>query len=156
MASGDVVATSPLGDLPVGTVVTNSGRVSAVRFPDAEVPGFPFTPDELLRLDQALKDCSEEARVRFSVYLGDLGSDPVADAREILRKGPEPAHGTVIAVSPNTKDIAVVSGSAVAGRVNDRVAALGVTAAAGSFRRGDLIDGLVSALRVMATAAVAP
>lgn len=156
MASGDIVAASPVGDLPIGTVVTNSGRVSGVRFPDSEVPGFPFAPDELLRLDEALKTCSEEARVRFSVYLGDLGADPVAGAREILLKGPEPAYGTLIAVSPNSKDIAVVSGAAVAGRVNDRVAALGVTAAAGAFRRGDLIDGLVSALRVMTTAAVTP
>ncbi|MFT3899730.1 MAG: DUF5130 family protein [Gordonia sp. (in: high G+C Gram-positive bacteria)] len=154
MASGDVVTHK--GDLPIGTVVTNSGRVSAVRFPDAEVPGPPFTPAELLRLDNALKDCSEQARVRFSVYIGDLGSDPVAGAREALLKAPEPAHGALIAVSPNSKDIAVVSGSEVAGRVNDRVAALGVTAAAGAFRRGDLIDGLVSAIRVMATAAVAP
>ncbi|MFT4199284.1 DUF5130 family protein [Gordonia sp. (in: high G+C Gram-positive bacteria)] len=156
MASGDVVATTPVGDLPMGTVVTNSGRVSGVRFPDSQVPGLPFAPDELLRLDEALKDCSEQARVRFSVYIGDLGSDPVAGAREALLKAPEPAHGTLIAVSPNSKDIAIVSGKDVAGRVNDRVAALGVTAAAASFRRGDLIDGLVSAIRVMATAAVAP
>ncbi|QKT06946.1 DUF5130 family protein [Gordonia sp. X0973] len=156
MASGDLVVSAPVGDLPTGTVVTNSGRISATRFPDAEVPGFPFTPKELEKLDEALKDCSEKARVRFSVYLGDLGADPVASAREILLKAPEPAHGTLIAVSPNSQDIAVVSGSEVAGRVNDRVAALGVTAAAGSFRRGDLIDGLVSALRVMTTAAVAP
>ncbi|WP_161926859.1 DUF5130 family protein [Gordonia crocea] len=156
MASGDVVANNPVGDLPMGAVVTNSGRVSAVRFPDSEVPGFPFPAKDLARLEETLRDCSERARVRFSVYLGDLGSDPVAGAREVLLKGPEPAHGTLIAVSPNSKDIAVVSGSAVAGRVNDRVAALGVTAAAGSFRRGELIDGLVSALRVMTTAAVAP
>ena len=156
MASGDVVATRPAGDLPIGTVVTNSGRVSGVRFPDSEVPGFPFSPDELLRLDDALSECSENARVRFSVYIGDLGSDPVASARGVLLQGPEPAHGALIAVSPNSKDIAIVSGKAVAGRINDRVAALGVTAAAGSFRRDDLIDGLVSAIRVMATAAVAP
>ena len=88
MASGDVVATRPAGDLPIGTVVTNSGRVSGVRFPDSEVPGFPFSPDELLRLDDALSECSENARVRFSVYIGDLGSDPILKAPARVGAGP--------------------------------------------------------------------
>ena len=46
--------------------------------------------------------------------------------------------------------------SLVAGRVNDRVAELGVSAALSSLKQGNLIDGLVSALRVMATAVDRP
>lgn len=139
--------------LPMGTVVTNSGRVSATRFPGHSPSTPPFTREELIGLDDAIKDASETAHVRFSVYIGDLGSDAVADAQALLRQAPEPAHGALIAVSPNTHEVAVVSGSAVAGRLNDRVAQLGVTAAVTAFRQGDLIDGLVAALRVMATAA---
>uniref|UniRef100_UPI002457319B DUF5130 family protein n=1 Tax=Nocardia brasiliensis TaxID=37326 RepID=UPI002457319B len=41
---------------------------------------------------------------------------------------------------------------AAADRANDRVCQLGVTAALSSFRQGQLIDGLVSAVRVMAAA----
>ena len=59
-------------------------------------------------------------------------------------------------MSPNSKDVAVVSGALVAGRVNDRVAELGVSAALASFKQGNLIDGLVAALRVMATAVDRP
>ena len=54
-----------------------------------------------------------------------------------------------------TKDVVVVSGKDVADRVNDRVAQLGVSAAITSIRQGNLIDGLVAALHVMATAAAA-
>ena len=158
MASGDVTKHSR-GDLvagsalPVGTVVTNSGRISATRFPGQAPTTPPFSRDDLIALDDALTEASEIAHVRFSAYIGELGTDPVADARAILAKAPEPYNGALIAVSPNTRDVVVVSGSDVADRVNDRVAALGVTAAVTSFRQGNLIDGLISARRVMATAA---
>ncbi len=78
---------------------------------------------------------------------------PGSDAKAILGKAPEPYNGALIAVSPNTKDVVVVSGKDVADRVNDRVAQLGVSAAITSIRQGNLIDGLVAALHVMATAA---
>ena len=160
MASGDVAHNA--GDLaaassalPMGTVVTNSGRVSATRFPGDAPTTPPFSRDDLIALDDALKESSEVAHVRFSVFIGDLGADAVSDAKAILGKAPEPYNGALIAVSPNTKDVVVVSGKDVADRVNDRVAQLGVSAAITSIRQGNLIDGLVAALHVMATAAAA-
>lgn len=157
MASGEVTRTGSAVEaasaLPVGTVVTNGGRVSATRFPGQAPTTPPFSRHELIALDDALKAASEKALVRFSVYIGDLTSDAAGDARGILAKAPEPANGTLIAVSPNTHEVVVVSGSSVADRVNDRVAQLGVTAAITSFRQGHLIDGIVAALHVIATAA---
>ena len=152
ISHGELTVSSP-AELPIGTVITNSGRVSATRYPGQAPTTPPFSRDELIALDDALKAASEKALVRFSVYLGDLGDDAVASARAVLAKAPEPAYGTLIAVSPSTRDAVVVSGVAVADRVNDRVAALGVTAAVTSFRQGKLIDGLIAALHVMATAA---
>ncbi len=142
--------------LPLGAAVTASGRISAALFPGATFDTPPFRRDELIALDEALRDASNLAEVRFSVYIGDLSSDLEGDARQILARAPEPAYGTLIAVSPNTRDVVVVSGSEVAGRVNDRVAELGVTAAVSAFKQNQLIDGLVSALRVMATAVARP
>lgn len=160
MASGEVTQNStevtPAGSLPLGTVVTNSGRVSVALFPGDTFGTPPFSRDDLILLDDALSQASEVAMVRFSVYIGELGADPVAGAREILAQAPEPAHGALVAVSPNSKDVAVVSGALVAGRINDRVAELGVSAALSSLKQGNLIDGLVSALRVMATAVDRP
>ncbi len=166
MASGDIVKgrtgvadlTGVYNDegLPIGSAHTASGRISAALFPGETFDTPPFSRDELIALDEALRDASNLAEVRFSVYVGDLGSDAVADARAVLAKAPEPAHGALIAVSPNSREVVVVSGSEVAGRVNDRVAELGVTAAVSAFRNNQLIDGLVSALRVMATAVARP
>ncbi len=158
VASGDVTPSSTAvgvagSALPVGTVVTNSGRISATRFPGHAPSTPPFSRHELIALDDALKAASEKALVRFSVYIGDLTADAAHDARSILAKAPEPANGALIAVSPNTREVVIVSGSAVAGRVNDRVAQLGVTAAITSFRQGHLIDGIIAALHVVATAA---
>ncbi|MFT4126963.1 MAG: DUF5130 family protein [Gordonia sp. (in: high G+C Gram-positive bacteria)] len=156
VASGEVTAAVdvvPASALPVGTVITNSGRVSAARFPGQAPTTPPFSQADLIALDEALKAASEKALIRFSVFIGDLGPDPVGDARAVLAKAPEPAYGTLIAVSPNTHDVVVVSGAKVVDRVNDRVAQLGVTAAIGSFRAGQLIDGLIAALHVVATAA---
>lgn len=166
MASGDIVPQSSgvvdLGGmyndegLPIGSAVTASGRISTALFPGNVMDTPPFSRDELIALDEALRDASNLAEVRFSTYIGDLGDDVTADARAILARCPEPAHAALIAVSPNTRDIAIVSGSEVAGRINDRVAELGVTAAIPAFRDNQLIDGLVAALRVMATAVARP
>ena len=155
MASGDI-AQVDTGSLPLGTVVTSSGRVSGALWPRDGFDTPPFSRDELILLDDTLKETSEVALVRFSIFIGDLGDDVVASARAALAQAPEPYNGALIAVSPNTRDVAVVSGSDVAGRVNDRVAELGVQAALSAFKQGDLIDGLVSALRVMATAVARP
>jgi Domain of unknown function (DUF5130) len=49
----------------------------------------------------------------------------------------------------------VVYGSGVRGRGADSVAPLGVAAAASAFRDGNLIDGLISAIRVL-SAGISP
>ncbi|WOC10951.1 DUF5130 family protein [Gordonia sp. MP11Mi] len=155
MASGDIAHVDP-ASLPVGAAVTSSGRVSAALWPRQAFDTPPFSQDDLILLDDTLKETSEVALVRFAVYIGDLGTDVVEGARAALAEAPEPYNAALLAVSPNSRDVVVVSGSDVAGRVNDRVAELGVQAALSSIKQGELIDGLVSALRVMATAVARP
>ena len=48
--------------------------------------------------------------LRFAVYLGDLGVDTAATARDILAKVPTPDNAVLLAVSPNQKAIEVVYG----------------------------------------------
>ena len=95
------------------------------------------------------------AKARFAVYVGGLGADTAATAREILAKVPTPDNAVLLAVSPNQKAIEVVYGSEVKGRGIEEAAPLGVSAAAASFREGNLIDGLISAVRVL-SAGVSP
>ena len=102
-----------------------------------------------------LKYGSRAAKARFAVYVGGLGADTAATAREILAKVPTPDNAVLLAVSPNQKAIEVVYGSEVKGRGIEEAAPLGVSAAAASFREGNLIDGLISAVRVL-SAGVSP
>ncbi|MGD9621455.1 MAG: DUF5130 domain-containing protein [Mycolicibacterium sp.] len=157
MASGDLatVGSSGLAELPAGFVVTSSGRVSGVTEPGDLSVQYPFPNMDLVVLDNALKYGSRAAHARFAVYIGDLGSDPAATARELLAKVPTPDNAVLLAVSPDQKAIEVVYGSQVRGRGIEESAPLGVSAAAASFKEGNLIDGLISAVRVL-SAGVSP
>lgn len=139
-------------DLPHGYALTSSGRVSGVHEAGDVFKEAPFSDDERLAMDNVLIEATRATKVRFTVYIGDLGADPAAGVDAIFPATPDAAHSVLIAVSPNEKVIEVRSGSAVADRANDRVCQLGVTAALSSFRQGEMIDGLVSAIRVMAAA----
>ncbi len=139
-------------DLPHGYAITSSGRVSGVHEAGDVFNEVPFSDHERLLMDNALTDATRATKVRFNVYIGDLGPDAAAGVDALFPTTPEAARSVLIAVDPNTKSVEVRSGREVAERANDRVCQLGATAALSSCRQGDLIDGLVSAIRVMAAA----
>lgn len=139
-------------DLPHGYAITSSGRVSGVHEAGDVFKEAPFRDDERLTIDNVLTEATRATKVRFNIYIGDLGTDTAAGVDALFPTTPEAARSVLIAVSPNEKAIEVRSGRDVAERANDRVCQLGVTAALSSFRQGQLIDGLVSAVRVMAAA----
>jgi hypothetical protein len=118
VASGEVATVAPgrLAELPRGFVVTTSGRISGVTEPGEVSVTYPFPVKDLVFLDDALTYGSRTAKARFAVYLGDLGEDTAAGAREILAKVPTPENAVLLAVSPNQRAIEVVYGSDVQGR----------------------------------------
>lgn len=139
-------------DLPAGAVIVANGRVSAARM-ETDLPyDLPFRQRERLLLDNTLTEAIRTTGVRFTIYLGDLGENPAEGADAVLPGTPDAEHSVLIAVSPNQRAVEIRSGRAVADRANDRVVQLGVTAAVSSFTTGDLIDGLISAVRVMSAA----
>ena len=147
VASGEVATIQP-AELPNGSVITTSGRISGVTEPGEVSVHYPFPISELVILDDALTYGSRAAGARFAVYIGDLGGDTAARAREILGKVPTPNNAVLIAVSPDQHAIEVAYGSEVRGRGVESSAPLGVAAAASALKDGELIDGLVSAIRV--------
>jgi uncharacterized protein DUF5130 len=155
VASGEVAKVVDPANLPYGYAVTNSGRISGVTEPGDLSVHYPFSVKDLVVLDDALKYGSRGSKARFAVYLGDLGEDTAATARDILAKVPTPDNAVLLAVSPNQKAIEVVYGAEVKGRGIEEAAPLGVSAAAASFKEGNLIDGLISAVRVL-SAGVSP
>ena len=64
MASGEVATREP-AELPRGYVVTSSGRVSGVTEPGEVSVTYPFSVNDLVRLDDALKYGSRKANARF-------------------------------------------------------------------------------------------
>jgi Domain of unknown function (DUF5130) len=158
VASGEVatLSSAELAELPRGFVVTSSGRISGVTEPGEASVTYPFPVEDLVVLDDALKYGSRAAKARFAVYLGDLGEDTAAAARDILAKVPTPDNAVLLAVSPNQRAIEVVYGSEVKGRGIEEAAPLGVSAAAASFKEGNLMDGLISAVRVLSAGVSAP
>jgi hypothetical protein len=150
VARGDVATIEP-AELPKGWVVTTSGRISGVTEPGEASVHYPFPIKDLVILDDALTYGSRASEARFAIYIGDLGSDTAARAREILGKVPTPDNAVLIAVSPDQCAIEVVYGSQVRGRGAESAAPLGVAAAASAFEQGELIDGLVSAIRVLSS-----
>jgi hypothetical protein len=157
VASGEVaqVASRDVAELPRGSVVTSSGRISGVTEPGELSVHYPFPVRDLVFLDDALTYGSRAAKARFAVYLGDLGADTAATARQILAKVPTPSNAVLLAVSPDQHAIEVVYGADVKGRGIEQAAPLGVSAAAASFQEGNLLDGIISAIRVM-SAGVSP
>lgn len=157
MAAGEFLVKSYDGDrLPVGWAVTASGRLSVAADPD-ELPGqYPFRTLDLMALDTALTNASRQSKARFAVYVGDLGADTAATAREVLAEVPTPNNAVLLAVSPDQRAIEVTYGEDLRGRGVESAAPLGVSAAASAFREGNLIDGLISAVRVMSAGIARP
>jgi hypothetical protein len=62
----------------------------------------------------------------------------------------------LLAVSPDQRAIEVVYGEDLRGRGAETAAPLGVSAAASAFREGNLLDGLISAVRVMSAGIARP
>jgi hypothetical protein len=154
VARGEV-ATVDQAELPAGSVVTASGRVSGVTEPGAVSVHYPFSTKDLVTLDDALTHGSRSSRARFAVYIGDLGGDTAGRAREILADVATPNDAVLCAVSPDQRAIEVVYGSHLGSRGAESAAPLGVAAAASAFEEGNLIDGLVSAVRVL-SAGISP
>ncbi|KUI25472.1 DUF5130 domain-containing protein [Mycobacterium sp. GA-2829] len=159
MASGEVQVTGHRAaverELPHGWALTSSGRVSGVTEPGRLSVDYPFATKDLVVLDDALKYGSRAAKARFAVYIGDLGADTAATAREILSQVPTPNNAVLLAVSPDQHAIEVVYGVDVKGRGIETAAPLGVSAAAASIKEGNLLDGIISGVRVL-SAGVSP
>ena len=149
-AGNHAVARIEADNLPLGWAVTSSGRLSGVTDSGQSSVKYPFPKMDLVELDEALTSASRRAKARFAVYIGDLGADTPARTRQILADVPTPDNAVLLAVSPDQHAIEVAYGADVRGRGVESAAPMGVSAAAVEFKKGNLIDGLISAVRVMA------
>ncbi|MFL6142493.1 MAG: DUF5130 family protein [Labedaea sp.] len=157
MAAGELV---PAGEVQVPVIedaehgyaaaVTASGRISVARVRQRVAPDLPFSPVQLARLDEALTLSSRATGLNFSVYVGDLGRDTREGAEALHASHDRAASESVLlAVSPGQRRVEIVTGAEAARRLPDRACNLAVMSMVASFKEGDLIGGLVSALRML-------
>jgi len=106
---------------------------------------------DLVHLDDELTYGTRACEARLAVYIGDLGDDSAARARQILARVPTPNQAVLLAVDPNRHVIEVVYGAGVRGRGIQTAAPRAVAAAVSEFKSSeDLMRGLIQPVRVLA------
>ena len=88
--------------------------------------------------------------LKFSVYVGEFDEPTRASAEKLHGELPDPPHSVLIAVSPNQRQMEIVTGAEARRRLPDRAAKLAALSMAAAFGGGDLAGGLVSGLAQLA------
>lgn len=114
----------------------------------------PFDTRELLHIDEALSVAERDGGgMHYSVYVGPL-HDPVRGAAEALHdKLADPDRSILIAVSPEQRQVEIVTGKLAQEKVPDRSAALVVFSMEAAFGAGQLAGGIITGLRMLAETA---
>jgi uncharacterized protein DUF5130 len=153
LASGpDTPATAPSGTASHGSAPTASaspGAEIASGGPPTwhpEVLNGPFSTRALLRLDEALRLADAATGLTFSIYVGPL-EEPVRDhALSLHAELADPDRAVLIAVSPNQRQLEIITGAVARRRLLDRDCKLAALSMAAAFTGGDLGGGIVAGL----------
>jgi Domain of unknown function (DUF5130) len=115
-----------------------------------EVLNGPFSTRALLRLDEALRLADAATGLTFSIYVGPL-DEPVRDnALALHAELADPDRSVLIAVSPNQRQLEIITGAVARQRLLDRDCKLAALSMAAAFTGGDLGGGIVSGLAQLA------
>ena len=140
MAHGDLVPRSAAGVSQWNPTVGPTGS-----------DDHPLSTGQLELLDDVMREAERFTGLRFSVYLGDLGSNTAASAESLLDGlGPDAPYAVLLAVSPGQRVVEVVTGPEAARRVSDRAARLAVLGVVSSCTDGDIAGALVTGVRILA------
>ncbi|HKS98156.1 MAG TPA: DUF5130 family protein [Rugosimonospora sp.] len=115
-----------------------------------EVLDGPFTTPQLLRLDEALRLADESTSLQFSIYVGELDDPTREHAEKMHAQLTRPDDAILLAVSPNQRQLEIVTGARARKRIPDRAAKLAALSMAAAFGGGDLAGGIVAGLAQLA------
>ncbi|MEO3780630.1 DUF5130 family protein [Micromonospora sp. B11E3] len=116
-----------------------------------EVLDGPFSTRQLLRIDEALRLADQGTGLVFSVYVGGL-DEPIRDhAQRLHRQLAEPDRSVLIAVSPNQRQLEIVTGRHARKRIPDTYARLAALSMVAAFGGGDLAGGIINGLDQLAS-----
>lgn len=134
-----------------GPAVTTGDASASPTNAYSEVLDGPFTTRQLLRLDQALRVADQETGLTFSVYVGDLEEPTRLHAEKLHGQLTDPARSVLVAVSPNQRQLEIVTGVQARKRIPDRDAKLAALSMSAAFSGGDLAGGIVIGLDQLST-----
>ncbi|MEU4529713.1 DUF5130 family protein [Micromonospora ureilytica] len=116
-----------------------------------EVLDGPFSTRQLLRIDEALRLADKGTGLVFSVFVGGLDEPIREHAQRLHRQLAEPDKSVLIAVSPNQRQLEIVTGRYARKRIPDTYTKLAALSMAGAFSGGDLAGGIINGLDQLAS-----
>ena len=120
--------------------------------------GDGLTPRQQERIEEVIESSREENGLDISVLVGDLEIEDLSQFRAACERlhaalGERSPSAVLVVVAPGQRRVEIVTGHLVRRRVPDRVSALAVLSMTSAFRGGDLVGGIVDAVRQIADAA---
>jgi uncharacterized membrane protein YgcG len=120
--------------------------------------GDGLDPRQQERIEAVVERTREENGLDISVLVGDLELDDLSQFRAASERlhaalGDRAPAAVLLVVAPGQRRVEVVTGPLARRRVPDRVSALAVLSMTTAFRGGDLVGGIVDAVRQIADAA---
>ncbi|GIJ27600.1 hypothetical protein Vqi01_27620 [Micromonospora qiuiae] len=117
--------------------------------PPAVLDG-PFSTRQLLRIDEALRLADRSSGLVFSVFVGGLDEPIREHAERLHRQLAEPDRSVLIALSPNQRQLEIVTGRYARKRIPDTYAKLAALSMVSAFGGGDLAGGIIQGLDQLA------
>ncbi|CAO5170175.1 DUF5130 domain-containing protein [Frankia sp. AiPs1] len=121
--------------------------------------GEAFSPEQLDRLNRALKQAERLSGIRFVVRVGALRGDVrLAAERTLSTVVDDPARdaAVLVVVSPGQCVVHIATTPVARRRISDASASLAALSMTSSFSLGDLVGGLTYGVRQLAESAGSP
>ncbi|MGH3803317.1 MAG: DUF5130 family protein, partial [Pseudonocardiaceae bacterium] len=114
----------------------------------AQIQG-PFSTGQLSRISRALDAANTETGLVFSVYVGEIDPPTRERAYELHAQLDVPGDSVLIAISPNQRQLEIVTGAKARRRLSDQSCALVTMSMVSSLSGGDLAGAIVVGLHML-------
>ena len=124
-----------------------------MRAPDGEGG---LSPDELSRLERAVRVAEQLSGLTFSIFLGLSEEDARGYAERLHSALSDPDHAVLVLCDPTFRTLEIVTGPQARRVLDDVSCRFAAASMQTSFQAGDLIGGLVTGVQQLGQAARHP